>query len=74
MFICIKTPGHGQLVVAVHAGDALSRDFCLGQGGQEQAGQNGDDCNDNEKFYQRKRLFSNVFYVQLGWVKDWVTV
>ena len=53
----VKPPGQHHLLVVVHAADAVRLGLGLGQGGQEQAGQNGDDCNDNEKFYQRKRLF-----------------
>ena len=50
----IHPPRQHQLPTVVHAHDALGLGLGLGQRGQQQAGQNGDDGNDDEQLDQRE--------------------
>ena len=52
----IRDPGQHQLLAIVEAGDACCFAFGLGQGRQQQAGEDGDDRDDHQQFDERERL------------------
>ena len=51
---CVQVPSEHKLLAVVQAQDSLRLGFGLGQGGEEQAGQNGDDRDDHQKFNERE--------------------
>ena len=56
--ICgVGDPRQHQLLAVAETGDAGCLALRLGQGGQQQAGQDGDDRDDNQQFDERERLF-----------------
>src|SRR2546425_12993519 len=52
VIVRVKLPGHQQLPVIVHANDAMGFGLGFVQGRQEQRGQNRDDGDNNQKFYE----------------------
>ena len=58
----VHPPGQHQLAVVVHAHNALRLGLGLGQRGQQQSRQDGDDGNDDEQFDEGKgaRLFADA--------------
>ena len=59
--------GQLELLQVVHAGDALGLRLRLGQGGQEHAGQNGNDRNDHQKFDEGERAPRPEVHGVHGW-------
>jgi hypothetical protein len=50
----VKLASHGELPFIVEAGNTLSFHFGSGERGEEEAGENGDDGNNDEQFDQRE--------------------
>ena len=50
----VKLPGQAELLGVAHAENALSFSFCLGESGQEHAGENRDDGDDDEQLNERE--------------------
>ena len=51
----MKGEGQSQLLQIIHAGDALGLGLGFGERGQEQAGEDGNDGDDDEQFDERER-------------------
>ena len=61
--ICgVGDPRQHQLLAVAETGAAGCLALRLGQGGQQQAGQDGDDRDDNQQFDERERLFRFFFH------------
>ena len=62
----VKPPRQHHLFVVVHAADAVRLGLGLGQGGQEQACQDGDDRDDDQQLDEGECLFPYYFHYQLS--------
>ena len=51
----MKGEGQSQLLQIIHAGDALGLGLGFGERGQEQAGEDGNDGDDDEQLDERER-------------------
>lgn len=58
----VKRPGEAQLAMVAHAQDLLRFAFGRGKRGHEHAGQDGDNCDDNQKLNEREASLARLSF------------